>query len=126
MKSFFVLVASFCSLSAFSAPRFYECEGFLDIEEYRVGINLDQSGASFFDNDTTSDLVLTSTPRQDPRAGSETIFVFNGPDASSSGGTLHLVFNLKRLNAELTSIAKDGTVFELGNAPCALAEPWQN
>jgi len=122
MRIFSVLaLTSLLSANAFAAD-FYECGGFADTPEYRAGINLKSGTASFFDNDTTSDMrsidakLLYANPPV-------SLMIFAGQDAASAGG-LRLEFDRSRLVAALYSIDSRGHVVEMGSVPCEPAKPW--
>ena len=117
---------SLTSASAFSAHAkpFYECSGLADVEENRVGINLNSKKAGFFDNDSTSYLRLTDTKILESYPP-QTQMIFQGKDAGYAG-TLKLYFNLTRKTVSLYSIDKKGKSTEIGSALCKIAKPWND
>ena len=105
-----------------TAASYYECGGFGGVEEYRVDIDLKTNQASFFDNDTTSNMTLKQV-RQLESYPPQTEMEFEGPDASSSGGKINLLFNLTNLEAYLLSISKSGKTTSIGSASCKAGKP---
>jgi hypothetical protein len=112
------LILCLTTATAFSAPSktFFECRGLAGVEEYRIGIDLVQKKASFFDNDSTSMMKLTETKllETDPP---QTRMIFTGNEATYAG-TLRLEFNLTKQTASLYSIDRSRKVSLVGSANC--------
>lgn len=120
-----LFIISFLTLPTFEAfadnqKKFYVCEGFAGIEEYRVGIDLKKETAWFFDNDTTSELTLVETKHLES-IPTQTVYVFSGPSESYSAN-LNLEFNLTKLKASLVSTS-DSTE-DLGTVQCLATQAW--
>lgn len=109
---------------AAQAQSFYVCWGFAGVEEYRVGINLDNGKAVFFDNDTNSYLNLSEVKTLESHPV-QVQYVFEGKDEGAAGD-LKLYFNQTRMNASLYNVYKNGKYEKLGWAKCHSDEPWSD
>lgn len=91
----------------------YQCDGVAGVEEWRAHVDLKKGAASFFDNDSTTDMKIKSSN------SSQTLFVFEGKDASQ-GGTLRLTLNLisGANKIDIVSVAKSGASTDVGSAKC--------
>lgn len=119
IKSLLILLSltSFTALAA-SADNFYECSGFSNKQEYRVGINLKSKKAIFFDNEKLSYMVQFKTDR------TKNSLNFIGKDLGAPNSILHLDFDLTKQKANLISVNKNGKITKLGTVSCVPTEPW--
>ncbi|MEQ1722072.1 MAG: hypothetical protein ABL930_02785 [Pseudobdellovibrio sp.] len=101
---------------------FYQCT-LPQAEEYRVGVDINNNIAGFFDNDTTSIMKVKST-RPSKANPENTVIVFEGKDLGGSGD-LRLEFNTVTKRIRLSTLETDGTVELMGFAACNPEQPWQ-
>lgn len=120
MKTIFIVFSlSLWGSLSLASDKFYLCEGFSGVYEYRAGINLNSNKAGFFDNDTTSYLNLTDS-YQLKMAPPQTVMIFEGKDASTMG-SLKLIFNLTKKEAQLLSVGKDRKIEDMSTVPCKVS-----
>lgn len=110
------------SLSAIADTSFYQCT-LPQAEEYRVGIDIKNNIAGFFDNDSTSIMKFRGLRDSISRPDSP-ILIFTGKD-SGGDGDLKLEFNTASNRVKLSTIETDGTIELLGYAACAAAHQWE-
>ncbi len=126
MKSLLAIGLFVLSTAAYAKkaePKFYSCDGVGGVEEYVVGINLEQKKASFFDNDsyTYMKLVRTYSLESNPP---QLVMEFLGDDASYSG-QIEVSFNVTKSNVVVTSIdTADNSRTLIGEADCKPATEW--
>jgi hypothetical protein len=122
-KIFAIVFFSVTSAAVVAAPResIYECEGLAGVDEYRIAIDLNRGEASFFDNDSIFQMILTQK-RNLETLPPQTLIIFEGKEAGYYGA-LRLYFNLTRRNVNLYSIDKKGKQTEVGQANCVDGEP---
>lgn len=101
--------------------EFYQCT-LPQAEEFRVGINLENGKAGFFDNDSTSIMTYQSSRPSVNNLETE-VKIFQGKDKGGSGD-LRLEFNMVSKRIKLSTIETDGTQELLGYAKCAPSEAW--
>lgn len=123
MKQFIFtsLILTFSAVPAFAESAFYECT-LPQAEEYRVGIDIQNNIAGFFDNDTTSIMKFRASRASVSRPGN-TVLIFTGRD-SGGDGDLRLEFNVGRNRVKLSTVETDGTIELLGFASCTASAPW--
>lgn len=127
MKSLFLGLIAALSIGALAAKpqpaKYYSCGGVGDVDEYVAAINLEESIASFFDNDSYSYLKLTETYSLESNPPQE-VMVFEGDDASYEG-KIKVVFNLTKLHVYVTSTNGEGGELEFGEASCKAVDYWE-
>ncbi len=117
MKMLFSVLLSMSALASTSqAADDFVCSNIADVEEYRVGINLSQKTAWFFDNDDTSEMHLTNVQILESHPP-QTMMTFEGKDAGRAG-TLKLYFNLTHQTVSLYSVNSSGQPNLVGNTTC--------
>jgi len=116
-KIVFAALVALVSTSAFAGGRYFKCEGFGNVDEYRSSIDLKKKSADFFDNDTTSDLKLTKVGMLESLPP-QWQYTFEGKDESSEGSILRLIFNRTKLTASIYSISEDGKSTKIGSTDC--------
>lgn len=123
MKNFLValLVMAFSGLTAFAQTPFYQCT-LPQADEYRVGIDIKNNIAGFFDNDSTS-IMKYRGMRKSSRNPENDVLIFTGKD-SGGDGDLKLEFNTATYHVKLSTVETDGTIELLGFAACTEAKPW--
>lgn len=121
MKSLLVFLTTLMATTGFAAD-FYECSGFDDVEEYRVGVDFKKNQASFFDNDTTSVLPFTDLKFIETLPP-KTLYIFEGEDKGTAG-RLEVTFNATNDTANLVSVSADGSSRDMGTVKCVATTPW--
>jgi hypothetical protein len=109
------------TMTAVGNSKFYQCGGFMGVDEYRVGIDVDAGKAGFFDNDTTTILKLKSVKileSQPPQ------YQYTFESEEDGRDYYQLVFNKTLKSAYLSAIDHEGEVLDMGTAECEIAEPW--
>lgn len=116
MKSLIALFSLFLSLTVNAST--FSCQGLADMDEYTVDIELSQGTASFFDNDTISDMTKTESYLTETYP-SELVYEFTGKDMGYMGD-LKLVFNYTNKMAYLYSFntIESISLSLIGSAPC--------
>jgi hypothetical protein len=105
-----------------ASESFYQCT-LPQADEYRVGVDINNNIAGFFDNDTTSIMKLKGT-RPSKTNPENSVIVFEGKDLGGSG-ELRLEFNTVTKRIRLSTLETDGTVELMGFASCKTEHQWQ-
>jgi hypothetical protein len=103
------------SMSSVGFSKIYKCDRFITIEEYSVEINDSKKTASFFDNDTITELTLKQTKILESLPAQE-LMIFEGVNPLYKG-KIRISFNKTKSKVTVFQVVPKKTT-ELGTSIC--------